>query len=74
MTTFTPDTARAFYAYFDVADETSDPDVTIGDLACWMIDDARNAADEFGLPWPPNMTDAENFALDNRAALDAALA
>jgi len=81
--TFTERTARGFWTYFDVADEIyeavcaradqTQPGVeartTLADLDARFVAQAKKAAPELGLPWPPYLPDAEEFALYHRSAL-----
>jgi len=69
-----------FTAYFDVADEIANSlwlglpqtqpshgtePLTLADLDPHFTDQARDAADELHLPWPPVLAIAEEFALDH---------
>lgn len=57
-----PSIVDAFSAYFDVADEL-DGGLTLADLDRDFVADANSAATRLGLPWPPNLADAEEHAL-----------
>lgn len=69
-TTFTEDTLREFWSYFNVADElwVTDPDfkLTLDDLLSTFVEEAKRASETFGLPWPPYLPAAEDFALDHK--------
>jgi len=69
-----------FTAYFDVADEIADSlelglpqtqpthsgaALTLADLDSFFTDQARDAADELHLPWPPVLAVAEEYALEH---------
>lgn len=55
-----------FYAYFNVADELSDPMTSLDDLDPAYVRQAKNAYQcQPGLSWPPYLADAENFAAAN---------
>ncbi len=62
----TGDEIRQFQDYFNMADEL-DGDSTLksGDIECRIYDNAISCADTFGLPWPPELAQAENFAFDH---------
>jgi len=59
---------RAFWSYFNVADETYDQGgplrLTLADLDPALVAEAR-AATALGLPWPPYLPAAEDYALSN---------
>lgn len=60
-----------FASYFDCADETYESQgfgahrftLTLDDLDATFVAEARRSADRWGLPWPPHLPDAEEFAL-----------
>lgn len=73
---FAYDERMAFWDYFNCADEiyesisgpvvtTPWPPLTLADLDPTFVERARQAADKFGLSWPPYLPEAEEFALDN---------
>ena len=51
-----------FPTYFNVADELSDPTMTLDDLDPEYVDVARIAARELDLPFPPSLPAAEEYA------------
>lgn len=59
------ETVWEFTEYFNVADELWG-ELTLDDLARDSIDAARRAADRLGLPWPPYLPAAEEYALDHQ--------
>lgn len=77
---------RRFWRYFNVADEIYeglirippmdqtisdfDSPLTLADLDAEYVAEARRAADELGLPWPPYLPEAEEFALNHREVED----
>ena len=54
---------QAFEMYFSVADEL-DGGLTLDDLDHQFVSEAKTAADEGGLPWPPDLAFAEETMLD----------
>lgn len=61
-------TKQDFASYFNVADELSDfggEPLTLDDLDADFVAEAKRSADELGLPWPPDLATAEEYALDN---------
>jgi hypothetical protein len=53
-------TDDGFDAYFAVADETTGPDaLTLEQMDAPWVEQARAAATNLGLPWPPEMAAAE---------------
>lgn len=70
--TFTDEQRENFWAYFDIADQlwpdpTDEYDWTVDDFEDRFVDQARAAARDLGLPWPPYRPTAEDFALDHKA-------
>lgn len=47
------DQKHKFDDYLNIADELSDPDMTIKDLSLVFVTSARKFASEHGLPFPP---------------------
>jgi hypothetical protein len=69
---------EAFRVYFDIADELAAPGGPVGDgplslddLDAVYTDIARQAAADLGLPWPPDLASAEEYALTHHYALHA---
>lgn len=73
---FTEKGKSVFWDYFNVADEIYEsisgppvthpfPALTLEDLDQDFVARAREAADAFGLSWPPYLPEAEEFALDH---------
>ena len=56
--------AAAFWNYFNAADEL-DGGLTLEELDRRFVRSARDAAAALGLPWPPYLAAAEDYALDN---------
>jgi hypothetical protein len=54
-----------FRAYFNVADELSDPLTSLEDLDARYVREARRSSEALGLSWPPYLADAEEFALSH---------
>lgn len=54
-----------FRAYFNVADELSDPDMSLEDLESSWVAQAQRGATALDLPWPPQLWVAEDYALDH---------
>lgn len=54
-----------FAAYFNIADELSDPSMGLTDLEAEWVGQAQRAAIALGLPWPPDLATAEEYALDH---------
>jgi hypothetical protein len=54
-----------FAAYFNVADELSDPTMKLEDLDQRYIRQARRASMAQHLSWPPVLAEAEEFYLDH---------
>jgi hypothetical protein len=49
-----------FFTYFNVADEL-DGGLTLDDLDRQAVAEARHASEEFDLPWPPDLSAAEDY-------------
>ena len=62
-----------FRAYYDLADELSDPTARLNDFRRALRRDARVFADAAGLTYPPRLSEAEEFYLANRGDLDSVL-
>lgn len=70
---FTHQQALCFFTYFNVADEIwprrNGPGLTLADIEAVAITEARAAAAQLDLPWPPDLAVAEEYALDHGPAL-----
>lgn len=60
--------SKFFWSYFNVADEL-DGGLTLEDLDRQAIAEARTASERHGLPWPPDLAEAEVFLQDHRDEL-----
>jgi hypothetical protein len=59
--TMTSQDIHNFRTYFNIADELSDGEYKVEDLDLTARREARFAATDFGLSWPPDLAEAEEF-------------
>ena len=53
-----------FSAYFNVADELWAEELTLEELDAEWVAEAKSAAEELSLPWPPDLPSAEEMSND----------
>lgn len=73
---FTREEARTFMVYLNVADElwpTNTSKLTLDDIDRASVREAKLIAFTLGLPWPPDMAEAEEYVLTHGPALRHAM-
>lgn len=56
---------QKFFTYFNIADEL-DGGLTLDELASELVAEARTAAEDLSLPWPPDLSHAEDYLSAHR--------